>query len=70
MNKSNKLEIKQFPTCHKYNGIHYCIVGKASKILDNYPMKISPQVEEEAKNLYKTDEFVKKINWNSINTRS
>lgn len=59
MNKSNKIKIDQFPTCHKCNSINYCAVGRASKILDNCPMKVSPQVEKEAKNLYKTDEFVK-----------
>ena len=59
MNKSNKVNTNQFPTCHKCNSINYCAVGRASKILDNCPMKISPQVEKEAKNLYKKNEFVK-----------
>jgi len=59
MNKSNKRKIDQFPTCHKCNSINYCAVGRASKILDNCPMKVSPQVEKEAKNLYKTEEFIK-----------
>lgn len=48
------------PTCHECNGINYCCVGRASKILDNCPMKVSPEIEKQAKEIYKTDEFVKK----------
>ncbi|TFG20580.1 MAG: DUF1847 domain-containing protein [Promethearchaeota archaeon] len=49
-----------YPTCHKCNGINYCTVGRASKILDNCPMKVSPEVQKKARELYETDEFVKK----------
>jgi len=48
------------PTCHKCNGIKYCAVGRASKIIENCPMKIYPKVEKEARELYESDEFVKK----------
>jgi uncharacterized metal-binding protein len=48
------------PTCHKCNGIKYCAVGRASKILENCPMKIYPKVEKEARELYDSDEFIKK----------
>ncbi len=48
------------PTCHKCNSIKYCTVGRASKILENCPMKISPDIQKEAKELYEQDEFVKK----------
>jgi uncharacterized metal-binding protein len=48
------------PTCHKCNGINYCAVGRASKILDNCPMKVSPEIENKARELYESDEYIKK----------
>ncbi|MFX1392451.1 MAG: DUF1847 domain-containing protein [Promethearchaeota archaeon] len=49
-----------YPTCHKCNSINYCTVGRASKILDNCPMKIYPEIQKKARELYENDEFVKK----------
>lgn len=60
MKESKIVSEQQIPTCHKCNGINYCTVGRASEILDNCPMKITPEVEKEARNLYLTDAFVKK----------
>ena len=57
--KHNDFKMNE-PTCHKCNGISYCAVGRASKILDNCPMKISPEIEKKARELYTTDEFIKK----------
>ncbi len=48
------------PTCHKCNGIKYCAVGRASKILENCPMKINSEIEKKARELYASDEFIKK----------
>ncbi|TFG16354.1 MAG: DUF1847 domain-containing protein [Promethearchaeota archaeon] len=48
------------PTCHKCNGINFCAVGRPSKILDNCPMKVSPEIEKKARELYASDEFIKK----------
>ncbi|GAH25558.1 unnamed protein product, partial [marine sediment metagenome] len=48
------------PTCHKCTSINYCAVGRASKILENCPMKVHPNIEKAAKELYKKDEFVKR----------
>ncbi len=48
------------PTCHKCNGINYCAVGRASRILDNCPMKVSPEIEKKARELYESDEYIKK----------
>jgi uncharacterized metal-binding protein len=57
----NKIEKEKMdPTCYKCNSINYCSVGRASKILDNCPMKIFPEVEKKAKELYKKDEKIKK----------
>jgi len=50
----------QIPTCHKCNSISYCTVGRVSKILENCPMKVSPEIEKKAKNLYNSNEYVKK----------
>lgn len=51
---------KTDPTCFKCNSINYCAVGRASKILDNCPMKQFPEVEKKAKEVYKNNEEVKK----------
>ena len=48
------------PTCHKCNGINYCAVGRASNILDNCPMKVYPEIEKEARDLYDSDDYIKK----------
>ena len=60
--KSIGKEIKEYedPTCYKCNSINYCTVGRASKILENCPMKISPEIQKQAKELYKNNEFVRK----------
>jgi uncharacterized metal-binding protein len=48
------------PTCHKCNGINYCAIGRASKVLENCPMKVNSEIEEKARELYASDEFIKK----------
>ncbi|TFF88256.1 MAG: DUF1847 domain-containing protein [Promethearchaeota archaeon] len=48
------------PTCFKCNSINYCSVGRTSKILDNCPMKLYPEIEKKAKELYQENEEVKK----------
>lgn len=53
------------PTCFKCNSINYCTVGRASKILDNCPMKMFPEVEKKAKEIYEKDEHVKKATKNA-----
>jgi uncharacterized metal-binding protein len=49
------------PTCFKCNSINYCTVGRASKMLENCPMKIFPGVEKKAKQVYEENEEIKKI---------
>jgi uncharacterized metal-binding protein len=51
---------KESPTCHKCNGINFCAVGRISKLVENCPMKMSPEIEKKARELYEIDEFVKK----------
>jgi len=60
--KSIEKEIKEYddPTCYKCNSINYCTIGRASKMLENCPMKVSPEIQKQAKELYKNDDFVKK----------
>ncbi|MFX1500357.1 MAG: DUF1847 domain-containing protein [Promethearchaeota archaeon] len=48
------------PTCHKCNSMNFCTVGKPNQNLKNCPMTISSEIEEEAFNLYKSNEFIKK----------
>ena len=48
------------PTCHKCNSLSHCTVGRASKTEDNCPMKVSPEIYKEARQLYETNEFIKK----------
>jgi uncharacterized metal-binding protein len=47
------------PTCHRCESFSYCIIGKPNKKLGNCPMVISPEIEKEAINLYKTNNFIK-----------
>ncbi len=58
--KKKKEFVYSPPTCFKCNSLNYCTVGRASKMLDNCPMKISPEIQKQAKELYKNDEYVKK----------
>ena len=46
------------PTCHKCDSS--CVFGKASKTSKNCPMIISPEIQKEAREIYKKDEFIKK----------
>ena len=56
-NKQIGNDKKKDPTCFKCDSINYCTVGRVSE-LDNCPMKIYPDMQEQAKELYKNDEFV------------
>jgi len=47
------------PTCFKCDSINYCTVGRVSE-LSNCPMKMYPDIQKQAKELYKTDEYIKK----------
>ena len=48
------------PTCHQCNSINFCILGKPNKNMQNCPMIVSSEIEKEALNLYKSDDFIKK----------
>jgi len=48
------------PTCHNCNSLNFCILGKPNKNLENCPMIVSPEIEDEAIHLYKTDATIKK----------
>lgn len=58
-NKTNQENSSQ-PTCYKCNSINNCTIGRVSKQLNNCPMKVSQDTLNKAKELYQTDEFVKK----------
>ncbi len=60
MNESSQNDAKDYPTCHKCNSMSFCTVGKANRILDNCPMRIKVEIENQAAKYYETDEFVKK----------
>ena len=47
------------PTCFKCDSINYCTIGRASE-LNNCPMKMYPDIQKQAKELYKNDDYVKK----------
>lgn len=57
---NNNKGFEMEPTCHKCNSINYCILGKPNKNMQNCPMIMSPEIEREAIDLYKTNEFIKK----------
>ncbi|MFX1418903.1 MAG: DUF1847 domain-containing protein [Promethearchaeota archaeon] len=48
------------PMCHNCNSHNFCILGKPNDNIDNCPMIYSSDIEKEALNLYKTDDFIKK----------
>ena len=48
------------PTCHKCNSLNFCIIGEENKNLGNCPMILSPEVEEEALKIYRTNEIIKR----------
>ncbi len=48
------------PTCHKCNSRSFCTLGKPNKNMENCPMILSPEIEDEALKLYKTNENIKK----------
>lgn len=53
-------KIKIDPTCHMCASINFCTVGKPNEHKQNCPMIVSSEIEEEVRNLYKTNEFIKK----------
>ncbi|MFX1571994.1 MAG: DUF1847 domain-containing protein [Promethearchaeota archaeon] len=59
-NKSLEKNDKINPTCHKCNGINFCTIGKANKDLGRCPMINSPEIQKNAFELYKNDNFIKK----------
>ncbi len=53
-------EEEKNPTCHQCDSFKYCVIGRVNNKKDNCPMKISPEIEKEALELYEKDDFVKK----------
>lgn len=60
MNLRSKEEEEKDPTCHQCNSFKYCAIGRANNKKDNCPMKISPEIEKKALELYEKDDFVKR----------
>jgi len=60
MNLCSKEEEEKDPTCHQCNSFKYCAIGRANNKKDNCPMKISPEIEKKALELYEKDDFVKR----------
>lgn len=56
-------EILKDPTCYKCNSRNHCSVGSPNKELENCPIKVSPEIQKKAIELYQTDEFIKKSNF-------
>ncbi len=48
------------PTCHLCNSYKYCVSGRPNKNLENCPMKTSPEIEKQARELYEKDDLIKK----------
>jgi len=48
------------PTCHKCNSINFCSVGRKNRKLENCTMKIADDALAKAREIYETDEYVKK----------
>jgi len=56
-----KEPIKIDPTCQKCEALKYCAVGRASKVLENCPMKMHPKVLKKAREIYEIDKDIKEI---------
>lgn len=48
------------PTCHLCNSFRNCVSGKPNKEIDNCPMRTSPEIQWQARELYKEDNKIKK----------
>ena len=53
-------KIKVDPKCHQCDSIRNCVIGRPNKKKEDCPMKISPEIQKEALDLYQNDDFVKK----------
>jgi uncharacterized metal-binding protein len=58
-NSENKNDIS-YPTCFKCDSINHCTRGKPNKVIGNCPMISSPEIAKKVKEIYESDEFVKK----------
>ena len=63
--KTDKIdrEIQKDPTCYKCNCRNHCLIGRPNKELENCPIRVSPEIQKEAIEMYETDEFIKKSNF-------
>jgi len=59
-NKNSNNNMLLDPTCHKCSSLNFCTVGNPNKQKQNCPMIAEPEIEKEVRDLYKSDEFVKK----------
>ncbi len=51
------------PTCYKCDCRNNCGIGRPSKELENCPIKISPDLQKKAIELYETDDFIIRSNF-------
>lgn len=59
LNNSDRNDLSA-PTCFKCNSINQCTIGRPNKRLENCPMNLSPEITEQAMEIYQKDEFIKK----------
>jgi len=48
------------PMCFKCDSVNHCTKGKPNKSIGNCPMIVSPEIAREVKEIYESDEFIKK----------
>ena len=48
------------PTCHLCNSYKYCVSGRPNRNIENCPMITFPEIEKQAREIYKKNEFIKK----------
>ena len=61
LDKNNQENINvEDPSCHNCSIMNSCVIGKVSETLDNCPMKISPDIQKKARELYEKDKNIRK----------
>jgi uncharacterized metal-binding protein len=49
---------KKLVTCHKCNSFSYCTIGNPNNAIENCPMVRKKEIEQQALQLYKSDDFI------------
>jgi uncharacterized metal-binding protein len=60
MEPQSKNSSEKEPTCHLCNSFKYCVSGRPNRKIENCPMITFPEIEKQAREIYKKDKFIKR----------